>query len=470
MNALRIPRRNASPRTGDTTMRHATHHHSLRHALALLALIVFAALLTVAGEARAADTPSIVAVERGTQELLRRDRAVIRVAIGDPEVAEVNVLNRNELLVTGRKLGETSLLIWSLGARYPEQARVRVVPLISGEAPPPDPDLARTQIAPGQGLSGPVPNLQAHRRALQRAQAGTDVTPTDGSVLEMETQVLTEIKIAEVSRNSAQRFGLNLSVAAGNTATTIIGPGGVTDAARGPVSSMPVPLSNAFNLVLGRNSNNLLGVLSVLEAKGMARTLAEPSLTAMSGQTASFLAGGEFPVPVAQGGGNAGAITVEFKEFGVRLNLTPTVLSSNRIALKVAPEVSELDFTAGIQVGGTSVPALRVRRTDTSIELGSGESFVISGLVTSNQVNNVDKVPWLGDVPILGAFFRSAARTREDRELIMIVTPHLVRPLARGAQLPELPGSREGQYNPRMDQTMFLERGAYDPDGFGFSR
>ncbi|MEQ9736828.1 MAG: pilus assembly protein N-terminal domain-containing protein, partial [Algiphilus sp.] len=326
-------------------------------------------------------------VENGTHELLRRERAVVRVAVGDPEIAAVNVINRKELLVTGRKLGETSLLIWPEGNREPERLLLRVVPIASAQGAP-DAELAGAAIRPGVGLSGPLPNVLAHRRA--RAQAGQGMEEdalNDTSRVTLETQVLTELTIAEVSRRTAQRYGFNFSRGIGDTTASIVTPGGLNGVSNTPngfaLDSGFVPLSNAFNLVLGDAANNVLGVLSVLESKGMARTLAEPSLTATSGQTASFLAGGEFPVPVSQGGATAGGITVEFKEFGVRLNLTPTVLSKDRIALKVAPEVSELDFTAGIQISGTSVPALVTRRTDTSVELGNGESFVISGLVSS---------------------------------------------------------------------------------------
>ena len=413
-------------------------------------------------------------VENGTHELLRRERAVVRVAVGDPEIAAVNVINRKELLVTGRKLGESSLLIWPEGNREPERLLLRVVPIASAQGAP-DAELAGAAIRPGVGLSGPLPNVLAHRRA--RAQAGQGMEEdalNDTSRVTLETQVLTEIKIAEVSRRTAQRYGFNFSRGIGDTTASIVTPGGLNGVSNTPngfaLDSGFVPLSNAFNLVLGDAANNVLGVLSVLESKGMARTLAEPSLTATSGQTASFLAGGEFPVPVSQGGATAGGITVEFKEFGVRLNLTPTVLSKDRIALKVAPEVSELDFTAGIQISGTSVPALVTRRTDTSVELGNGESFVISGLVSSTQVNDLDKVPWLGDVPILGAFFKSAERRNEERELIMVVTPHLVRPLGANAQLPRLPGSKEDRYDPRFDQLFFQETGEFDQSSFGFSR
>lgn len=440
----------------------------------LLALPLCLGLSMQSGQAAERDARTErLRVESGTHELLRRDRAVVRVAVGNPELAEVNVINRRELLVTGKVVGETSLLIWPQGGGEPDRLRLQVTPQQIGEQQP-DPELAKANIRPGQGLSGPLPNLMAHRRAKSRARAGGDEEVVDDSVVAMETQVLTEIKIAEVSRRTAQRYGFNFARNIGNTTGAVIGPGGLnaveSDGSGFTIDSTLVPLNNAFNLVLGDASDGILGVLSLLESKGMARTLAEPSLTATSGQTASFLAGGEFPVPVSQGGAAAGGITVEFKEFGVRLNLTPTILSRDRIALKVAPEVSELDFTAGIEVGGTSVPALTTRRTDTSVELGDGESFVISGLVSSNQINDLNKVPWLGDVPILGAFFKSAERTREERELIMVVTPHLVRPIGRNADLPSLPGEDEDEYDPRFDQYIFQERGEFDQSSFGFSR
>ncbi len=157
-----------------------------------------------------------------------------------------------------------------------------------------------------------------------------------------------------------------------------------------------------------------------------------------------------------------GEVVVVNEKFGIRLTLTPTVMNNRRIALKVAPEVSELDYSAGIQSGGVAVPALRVRRTDTSVMLADGESFVISGLTSSNSVSNVDKFPWLGDIPILGAFFRSTKLDKDDRELLMIVTPHLVQPLAADAQLPDLPGEGLRHYDPGFSRLYFLERGEYD--------
>lgn len=405
----------------------------------------------------------VILVEQGTHRLHRADGQVERVAVGNPVVADVNVINRRELLITGQSLGITSLMVWVKGMPAPQEYRIRVGavkdPVKSAE--PVDPELGQAVVDQGRSLSGKLPNLLAHRRATQAATITQEGTIADRSALQMETQVLTQIKITEVTRSTAQQYGLGLGYAHNGSSST------VTWSA--PQTSDTL-LESAFNLVFDRdigNNSSINGVLDLLESQGLARVLAEPSLIAQSGQTATFLAGGEFPVPVSQGGSSAGSISIQYKEYGIRLSLSPTVLSRERIALRLSPEVSDLDFSAGVEVGGVSVPALKVRRTETTVELGDGESFVISGLVSSNLSNNVDKLPWLGDVPVLGAFFRSTALSREDRELIMVVTPRLVRPLAREARLPPMPASGYDRYTPSMAETIFFENGDFDA---GFSR
>jgi pilus assembly protein CpaC len=417
---------------------------------------------------------SVLAVETGTQRLHRAAGDVTRVAVGNPEIADVRVINRRELLITGKRMGVTSLHVWTKGSPQPREYRVRVGavqdPLRQAR---PDAELSRAQIDQGRSVSGRLPNLLAHRRAAQAGQAAQDGQIVDSSGVELETQVMTTVKIAEVGRSTMRRYGLHGSRASGNTSGGLFAPGSLsgveqTGGSGGGIEFLQtLPIQNAFNLVLADPGRGLLGVISLLEGKGLVRVLAEPSLLAMSGQTATYLAGGEFPVPVSQGGASAGGISIQYKEFGVRLAISPTVLARERIAMKVAPEVSDLDFSAGIQVGGVAVPALSVRRTETTIELGDGETFVISGLVSSNLSDNVDKVPWLGDIPILGAFFKANSMQREDRELIMVVTPRLVRPLAKGARLPKLPGSEYDRYEPSAARTIFLERGDFDS---GFSR
>lgn len=440
-----------------------------------------------AATATAIPADRVIQVEAGTHKLLRESATIRRVAVGEPAIADVNVINGRELLVSGKKLGITSLIVWTGTA--PQEYRIRVGAVKDPVQPASaDPELGQARVEKGYSLEGRMPNLLAHRRASLAAANGKDPV-ADTSLVDADTQVMTQIRIAEINRTVAQRYGVNFFKNVGNTTAGIAGPGGLGSVQGGSNSggggfnsttpgayqlnggSGFVPLQDAFSLVFGNAADGLLGVLSVLEGKGMARVLAEPSLTAMSGQTASFLAGGEFPIPVSQGGGGSNAsITITYKEFGIRVNLTPTVLSRDRIALKVAPEVSDLDFTAAVQINGISVPALKVRRTDTTVELGDGESFVISGLVSNTLTQNVDKVPWLGDIPILGAFFKSASVDSSNRELIMIVTPHLVRPLAREARLPALPGAAYDKTKPDFGRLVFEETGDFKPADYGFGR
>jgi pilus assembly protein CpaC len=416
----------------------------------------------------------VVQVEAGTHKLVRESSTIKRVAVGDPDIADVNVINGREVLVSGKKIGLTSLLVWT--GTTPIEYRIRVGAIKDPVQPPVnDPELRDAVVEKGYSLQGRLPNLTAHRRAQIAAANGKEAAP-DSSMVDLDTQVTTQIKIAEINRTVAQRYGFNFFKNVSNT-TAGIGAPGTLSGVEGSNGSFTlqsgsgfVPVQDAFSLVFGNAADGLLGILSVLEGKGMARVLAEPSLTAMSGQTASFLAGGEFPIPVAQGGSSSGSITITYKEFGIRVNLTPTVLSRDRIALKVAPEVSDLDFTSAVQISGVAVPALTVRRTDTTVELGDGESFVISGLVSSNLVQNVDKVPWLGDVPILGAFFKSASVDKSSRELVMVVTPHLVRPLARAAKLPALPGQQYDNTSPNYGRLVFEETGEFKPADYGFGR
>jgi pilus assembly protein CpaC len=447
----------------------------------LLALAVLAcgAPAVVQAEAPAAVAPApetMVTIDVGTQQLLRQKSPIRRVAVADPAVADVSVISSRELLLAGKTAGVTTLIVWTREAKaQPQHYRVQVA---------------------SRSISGSTSDLLTHRDSVLAAGttstsagsgAGGDSsgasqaqTVADHTTVAVDTQVMSQVKIVDISRTALQEFGFNFLAANHNGVIGGIGtPGGVSGALINQTSGAAeqitsstgfIPIASAFNLVYA--SHEYLGALSLLEQKGLARTLAEPSLTAMSGQTASFLAGGEFPFPTVQnGGGSNNSITIIFKEFGIRLNLTPTVLARNRIALKVAPEVSELDYNNGVSINGITIPGLNVRRTDTSVELGDGETFVISGLVSNTLKNQVDKVPWLGDVPVLGAFFRNTSVNRSERELIMVVTPHLVRPMTKDAPLPELPGAALDQYRPSFAHTMFMESGKFGQDNDqGYSR
>lgn len=416
-----------------------------------------------------------LSVEMGKQLNYRYDKGIKRVAVGDPEIADVEVINSHQLLITSKKVGATSLMLWSRSdvgfADLDATVLVTASDSLERELVDQVSEGALTVSKAGDKLqlSGESPSLETHAQVMHSLEA-EDKSVVDATQLGFSSQVQIDIKIVEISRRRLQNAGLFLGKNTANSTLGLSTPGnltGVGSAGEGALSLLSgsfFPHAQAFNFVYGNASEGILGVVSVLETNGFAYTLAEPSLMAMSGQRASFLAGGEFPVPVIQSGGSGdsgNAIRIRFKEFGVRLSLTPTVLDANRIALKVAPEVSELDFSAGIQSGGVAVPALRVRRTDTSVELGDGESFVISGLVSQNTLASVDKFPWLSDIPILGAFFKSNKFDHNDKELLMVVTPHLVAPIAKDKPLPPLPGERYRRYDPSFYRTFFRETGTF---------
>ncbi len=447
----------------------------------LMLNMAWLSLLSLLAPVSIANVP--IQLEIGMQKRHTVNQSIDRVAIGNPAVADVSVINAREILITPLAAGTTNLTIWPDKGKNVEQLTLQVV--AAGQSA--DDSLQRLEAdsfsAQAVGdeiqLKGKIPSLEQHA-AVRQALNINEESGIDSSEITHPSQVQIDIKIVEISKSRLQSAGFFLGKGLnGNTPRALGSPGSILGSTvqpdGGPISLLGngfIPQTDAFNLVYGRESNGLLAALSVLEGNGFAYTLAEPSLMAMSGQSANFLAGGEFPVPV-RGGGFDNSVTIEYKEFGVRVALTPTVLDSNRIALKVAPEVSELDFNAGIESGGVTVPALRVRRTDTTVALGDGESFVISGLISQNTIANVDKLPGLGDIPILGAFFRSNQLDRQDRELLMIVTPRLVQPIARTAQLPELPGERYRNYDPSFAEFLFNENGRFGekaPVNSGFSK
>ncbi|MCB5187294.1 type II and III secretion system protein family protein [Methylobacillus caricis] len=421
-------------------------------------------------------------VSIGQQNLYEHPVALQRVAIANPEVLAVTMTSPRTMMIIPKAAGSTEISLWDGKTTQPGRVlRVNVMPSsileTQGLNAVRTGDLHVEPAGNGLALIGEAQSLEEHARAVESLQKDRKGA-LDVSSSEFESHVQIDIKVVEVSRQNAMRFGFLMGrngsthegfgvVSPPGTLSGVESDGGRFNFASG---SGFLPVLNAFNLVLGNHGSGLLGTLSILETNGFAYTLAEPSLSAISGQTATFLAGGEFPVPIRTGGGSDSAITIRYKEYGVRLMLTPTILSGERIFLKVAPEVSELDFANAVQTGGVSVPGLKVRRTETSVSLGNGESFVISGMVSRNTVNNIDRVPWLGSIPILGAFFSSKRFDREDKELLMVVTPRLVRPIASSAALPELPGKEVKDYKPSFGE-FFRSRAAYPkPSTTGMSR
>ena len=359
--------------------------------------------------------PATLEVGEGMQQALQSPVAITRLAVGDPKIADVQVNGNQAFLLTGVSQGATSLMIWTACSSSPRQSMV----FVKGKATS---ALTSLSLSPSEDPSLP-------------------------------SQVQTDIRFVEVSRSKLKEASTNFL---GAGTHFFLGSPNLLSPSEG-VFRLPVS-TDSFNVGFG--GGRVKAMINALERSGFAYTLARPSLLAMSGQSASFLAGGEVPIPVPSAGSDT--ISIEYKEFGIRLTLTPTVIDRNRISLKVAPEVSELDYSNAVQIEGIQVPALTVRRTDTSVSLADGESFVISGLISSNNRSTISKFPGLGDIPILGAFFRDSNISREEKELLMIVTPHLVQPLAANAQLPSLPGEKLRSYDPNWYRLFFLENGNFD--------
>ena len=373
--------------------------------------------------------PSVIEIDQGLQQELRLPLAISRVAVGEPKVADVQASGDRGVVITAVGQGNTTLMLWTACAPSPHRAMV----FVKGRA---SADMAEDSFLPSQDA-------------------------------QLISQVQADIRFVEVRRTKYKEAGARLFFKGSNN--SLIGSPGTVPGTSVSPGSVPnvtpsIPLDDTvFNIVWGGGSSRFLAMINALENSGFAYTLARPSLTVLSGQTASFLAGGEIPIPVPSAGSDN--VSIEYKEFGVRLALTPTVISQGRITLKVAPEVSELDYSNVVTIAGTQVPGLTVRRTDTSIALADGESFIISGLVSNNTRSAVDRLPGLGSLPVLGAFFRNSAMRREETELLMIVTPHLVQPLAANARLPQLPGENLRTYDPSWGRLFFLENGNFDGQG-----
>jgi pilus assembly protein CpaC len=387
-----------------------------------------------------------LAVPAGKSSVLRFDRPIADVLVGDPEVADVIPLTDRSIYVIGKEVGRTSLTLFSRGKQLAGVIDLNVTHDLFGlkkrlyETMPADAVEVR---ADGNAiiLSGSVSDSTAATMAAALAQ---NYAGKDGGVINMMSvrqsqQVMIAVRFAEVQRTALKDVGINADiffnsgkeVGAFQTGRQIgqnyISPAFTPNSFIKDAVSDPEKFGAAFGkFSLGDVSFDLL--LDALEKKGIVSVLAEPNLIAVSGETASFLAGGEFPVPVSvEGGNNSARIGIEFKEFGVRLSFTPTVLGQN-INLLVEPEVSELDPQSGISVDDIVIPGLTTRRAKTTIDLKNGQSFAIAGLLQKKFIDDVDQMPGIGDVPVLGALARSASYRREDTELAIIITAYLVEP------------------------------------------
>jgi pilus assembly protein CpaC len=372
----------------------------------------------------------------GRSTVLRTERAITRVSLPKPDIADALVTSSNELLVHGKAPGTISLLVWAQGGQiktYDVSVRrdlsdleKQVHELFPGES------IAVSSNGSDVVLSGVVSSKYVVEKASSLAAGYVEKATNVVNLLRQQegiasNQILLQVRFAEVSRTAMQELGVSFFTGlngshgwVGRTATQQF-PAPIFDDSKGLV------FSDFLNLFAFNTKEQIGAVVKALQTKGLFQSLAEPNLVTQNGKEASFLAGGEFPIPVVQGSGLNSAVTIMFKEFGVRLKFTPTVVGDDLIQLKVAPEVSALDFSNAVSIQGFRVPALTTRRTETEVELRDGQTFAVAGLIDNSVTQTMNKIPGIGDVPVLGLLFKSRAYQKNATELVVMITPHIVR-------------------------------------------
>jgi pilus assembly protein CpaC len=392
-----------------------------------------------------------VQLSTGEGMVINMPRSVSNVWISNPKVADVLVSNPTKLNLFGKDFGETTLIATAADGSVVYGAQVHVsqnLPTI-GEvlhAALPDADVRILTVGQTAILTGivasPEDSAFVEDLANRELNPGVDMSAKGAACkicvlnrLKIATplQVMLKVRIAEVNRSVLKQVGINLLGKNSSSSRTAfaIGQGNPGDPTSGTIN---LPTTGTGLGLAGKLFGlDLVGTLDLLQNDGVVTTLAEPNLTALSGETASFLAGGEFPVPISQGNN---AVSVEYKQYGVSLAFTPIVLADGRISLRVRPEVSQLSDAGSVTLNGFVVPALTTRRAETTVELGSGQSFMLAGLLQNTNNNSVKKAPFLGDLPILGSLFRSTSFQRNETELVIVVTPYLVRPSSAPLALP----------------------------------
>ena len=391
----------------------------------------------------------------GKSLLINTTERLKRIAITDPAIAFAQVITPTQVLVHGKTPGEVSLLIWDELERS-RSFDLRVDVDVSACADEekrvfPEEQITVTPSRAAIVLSGHVSTEDVAKRAGELASA---YSPKVVNVLTFgpvgAQEVLLQVKFAEVDRTALTQMGVNfVSNGAANTIGTLttgqfggFGPQTLNSAAQssgGSATTTGTTINNVLNLFLFRPDINFGAVIEALQTKNLLQILAEPNLIAVNGKEASFLAGGQFPFPIVQPGNGFTAVTISFKEFGVRLQFTPVITPNGNIHLKVAPEVSTLDYANALTISGFTVPALSTRKAETEFELQDGQSFVIAGLMDNRVTDIYSKIPGLGDIPVLGAFFRSKSLQKSNSELLVLCTVHRISPSAEPVALPKTP-------------------------------
>jgi pilus assembly protein CpaC len=444
-----------------------------------LSILLVAVVASSASAAEANDTAAVMpqikidrevgaardlSLEMGQNRLLVLSEPIARVSVADPKVADMKVITPTQLLLTARGVGSTDLTLWNkrdeplvlalLVNRNLDALRKQLKELFPTE------NIIVSAAGDLVVLSGEASDVRVPERAAEVAQLHAEKVANLMRVSGNQ-QVQLEVKFAEVSRSALRSMGFNIfhRDAAGQFV------GGVTASGSSPGQFLTVPgagtasvpdiygpaTGGGFSLFFSGLANfPFSAILSLLESNQLSKTLAEPTLVAMSGQEAKFLAGGEFPIPVSAG---LGAVGVQWKKYGIILAFTPTVVSEGFLHLKMQTEVSDIDATRSVNVSGFVVPALISRQSETTVRLSDGQSFAIAGLLNDQIRSEIDKIPLLGDIPILGALFRSTSYRRDESELIVVITARLTKPVAPH-ELPPLP--TDDELNDPNDFELFL--------------
>jgi pilus assembly protein CpaC len=387
--------------------------------------------------------PGKLVVTVGKSLIIDSPTKIQRISVANGELIEAVAVNPKEVLINGKAAGETSLIVWQEGGnRLLYDLTVRQSPLRL--------DAVRQQLArdfPNEDINvtfenetafvrGTVKDVIAADRVMAiAASLGKSVNLLRVEVPPVEQQILLRVRFCNVDRSASTELGVSLASGAFNQSTAI-GTGqfsGPTIDRTGALS-----LSDMLNVFLFRKDINLAASVKALEAKNLLETMAEPNLLAINGKEASFLAGGEFPFPMIQPGLGGNTVTIAFREFGIRIKFLPRITPRGTIQLQVAPEVSSLDFSNAVIFSGTTIPAMSTRRIQTEVELDSGQSFVIAGLLDNRLTETISKIPGLANIPLLGKLFTSKSVKRNNSELMVIVTPEVVRPMPAGQPLPAI--------------------------------
>jgi pilus assembly protein CpaC len=435
--------------------------------LSLVALVIAGIALFAADTTQStASRNEEIAMTVGKSVILDHPDEIARISISNPDIADAVAVSTKEVLLNAKAPGITTLVIWSKNGERNfftlnvsanlQQIQQQIQNTFPGE------DIRVLVSANAVSLVGRVstPAVAEKAAAMVTTLGRTVVNNLSVAPAPSEKQIILKVRFAEIQRSAQQQLGANLlSTGALNT------PGGISTQQFGPArvdtlagtiggavtgTATTFTLNDVLNIFAFRPDLNLGVLIKALEANNLIQTLAEPNLVATSGKEATFLAGGEFPFPVIQGGANAGAVTIQFREFGIKLMFLPVVTATNSIRMHVRPEVSALDFANALTISGFTIPALSTRRVETDVELQPGQSFVIAGLLDRSVTENLSRIPGLASIPLLGNIFKSRNVLKNNSELLVLVTPEFPEAIEAGAPKPALRYPKDFMPSPPM--------------------